>query len=131
MARRKTRTLTEVELEFMQVLWALGGATTEEVQEVLRRQGRELADGSIRKVLSILVEKGYAARQPKGRAFVYAAKVAEREANRSLVHDLLTRAFDGSAALLVASLLGSDSVRPKDLEAIKRLIAEREREGRR
>ena len=54
MARRKTRTLTEVELEFMQVVWQLGECGTEDVRGVLRAQGRDLSDGSVRKVLSIL-----------------------------------------------------------------------------
>jgi hypothetical protein len=56
MARRKTRTLTEVELEFMQAVWAADReVTTEDVLDALRRQGRELAGGSVRKVLSILL----------------------------------------------------------------------------
>jgi len=129
MARRKSRTLTEVELEFMKVVWARGEISTEDAQAALREQGRDLADGSVRKVLSILKRKGYLARRRVGRAFLYKAEVEEDEAHRSLVQDLLSRAFGGSAALMVASLLGADSVRRKDVEAIKRLIAKREREG--
>jgi len=43
--------------------------------------------------------------------------------------DLLKRAFDGSVALLVASLLDTREVRKGDIEEIRRLIAEHEREG--
>ena len=130
MAGRRSSTFTEVELEFMQVLWAKGEVTTEEVQDALAEQGRPLSDGSVRKILSILVEKGYATRKPKGgRAFLYKAKVPAGQANRKMVLDLLDRAFGGSAALMVASLLDARSVRKKDLAAIKRLIAEREEEG--
>jgi len=131
MARHKTRTLTEVELEFMKVLWTKGEASTEDMQAALGERGRDLADGSVRKVLSILERKGYAERRRDGRGFLYKAKVQEDEAHRSLVQDLLSRAFGGSAALLVASLLDTAPVRRKDVEAIKRLIAEREREERR
>lgn len=130
MARRKSNTLTQVELEFMKVVWAAAEVTTDDVQEALRRAGRDLADGSIRKVLSILVSKGYLARRREGRAFVYRATVGEDEASRSLVQDLLRRAFDGSAALLVASLLDGRTVRGEDLREIKRLIAEHEEEGK-
>ena len=128
MSRRKARTLTEVELEFMKVIWAKGEATSEEVRVELSGQGRDLADGSIRKVLSILIEKGYVERRREGRAFHYRAKVQEHEASRSMVKDLLTRVFGGSAALMVARLLDDRSVRGEDIEKIKRLIAERERE---
>ena len=128
MSRRKARTLTEVELEFMKVIWAKGEATSEEVRVELSGQGRDLADGSIRKVLSILIEKGYVERRREGRAFHYRARVLEHEASRSMVKDLLTRVFGGSAALMVARLLDDRSVCGEDIEKIKRLIAERERE---
>ncbi len=67
MARRKSRTLTEVELEFMLVVWEAGEVTTEDVLAALRRQGRHLSDGSVRKVLGILLAKGYLSRKPVGR----------------------------------------------------------------
>ena len=130
MSRRKSRTLTEVELEFMQVIWGAGELTTEDVQSALREQRRELSDGSIRKMLSILAEKGYLSRRREGRAFRYQATVPADQANRSMLQDLLKRAFGGSAALMVATLLESGTVRTKDLKDIKRLIAKREREGR-
>ena len=42
-----------------------------------------------------------------------------------MVVDLLRRAFDGSATLMVATLLDSRNVSQRDLEEIKRLIMER------
>ncbi|GAH35065.1 unnamed protein product [marine sediment metagenome] len=128
MARRKARTLTEVELEFMRVIWAAPeDVTSKDVQKAL---GRELSDGSIRKVLSILGDKGYVSRKKDGRFFHYRAEVPEEQAHRSLVADLRRRAFGGSAALMVATLLDSRSVGKKDIRKIKKLIAELEREKR-
>jgi len=128
MPRRKAPTLTEVELEFMQVLWERGEVTTEDVLGALRRQGRDLADGSVRKVLAILTAKGYVDRRPEGRGFVYWAVVPREEANRDLVRDLVRRAFGGSAALMVAALVDAEGVSRKELDKIRRLIAEREKE---
>ena len=127
MPRRKSRTLTEVELEFMQVVWELGEVTTEDVLEQLRRQGRKLSDGSVRKILSILVAKGYVSRRPDGRGFRYKAEVPKGRANRSMVMDILNRAFAGSPALMVAALLDSPKVSDSDLKKIKQLISEREK----
>lgn len=130
MARRKARTLTEVELEFMQIVWNRGQVTTEDLLEALRRQGRDLSDGSVRKMLSILVAKGYVSRRRRGRGFLYRAKVPKDRANRRMVRDLAKRAFGGSAALMVAALLDSRRVSGEDIRKIKRLIEEREgREG--
>lgn len=130
MPRRKTATLTQVELEFMQVIWPAGEVTTEDVMKALADEGRELADGSVRKVLGILVDKGYLSRRREGRAFLYTPTVPQGQAQRSMLVDLVTRAFGGSAALMVAALLESSTVRDKELREIKRLIAQREREGK-
>lgn len=127
MPRRKSKTLTQVELEFMQVIWERGEVTTEDVLEHLAGRGRHLSDGSVRKILSILVAKGYAVRRPDGRAFRYKAAVAEGRANRSMLLDLVERAFAGSPALMMASLLDNTRMSKKDLTAIKQLIAEKEK----
>ena len=127
MVRRKTRTLTEVELEFMQIIWACREVTTEDVMEALRKQGRHLSDGTVRKMLSILVRKGYLSRRRQGRSFFYAPTVCKGDATRTMVVDLLKRAFGGRAALMVAALMDSQSVREEDLDEIKRIIAAREK----
>ncbi len=128
MGRRKSPTFTEVELEFMQVIWAAGEVSTDHVQEVLKGRGRNLSDGSIRKILSILIEKGHLTRKRNGRAFLYKPKVREGQAHRKMVQDLVKRAFRGSAALMVAALFDSKALNKRDLKDIKRLIAEHEKE---
>jgi predicted transcriptional regulator len=129
MARNKARTLTEVELEFMHVIWAADEVTTEDVRAALASNGRSLTDGSVRKVLSILVDKGYVKRRRQARGFLYRAVVPQERASRSMVADLLKRAFDGSAAQMVAALLGTRAVDSKELQKIKQLIADHEEGG--
>jgi predicted transcriptional regulator len=126
LARRRKQTLTEVELEFMQAVWEGGEVTTEDVRRALARRGRQLSDGSVRKVLSILMDKGYVTRRPEGRGHVYRAVVPKTRATRRLVADLLRRAFGGSASLMVATLLDAGEVDERELEEIRRVIRERE-----
>lgn len=128
MARRKKQTLTEVELEFMHVIWAGGELTTQDVRDALAARERSLSDGSVRKVLSILMHKGYVTRRPQGRGHVYRARVPKTRATRKLVADLLRRAFGGSAALMVATLLDAGDVDEEELGEIRRVIEEREEE---
>jgi BlaI family transcriptional regulator, penicillinase repressor len=127
MARKITPTLTQVELEFMQVLWTGGAMTTEDIQSVLSDQNRELSDGSIRKILAILMKKNQVSREKIGRGFVYSATVAQDQARVQMLGDLLRRAFQGSAQDLVATLLNSDRVSEKDLEQIRALLDAYER----
>jgi BlaI family penicillinase repressor len=108
-------------------VWEKGEVTTTDVQKALRRQGRELSDGSIRKVLSILINKGHLSRRQQGRGFVYKATVPQQQANRKMVQDLVKRAFQGSSALMVASLFEGRAVEEGDLKQIKRLIEDYEK----
>ena len=126
MARRKSPTFTEVELEFMHVIWNRGEVSTEDIQNALREQGRELSDGSIRKILSILMRKGHLLRRRVGRGFLYLAKEKKHQSHRNIVQDILKRAFEGSPSLMVAALLDSKDVSKSDIEEIKRLIKEHE-----
>ena len=129
MARRRSRTLTEVELEFMHVIWAKSQVTTEDMMTALQSQGRDLADGTIRKMLSILVEKGYVSRRRSGRGFIYKPKMGKGQATTNMVVDLLKRAFSGNASLMVAALIDSSAVRGRDIKEIKRLIEEHSAKG--
>ena len=126
MARRKSPTFTEVELEFMQIVWDQEEVTTEDMQNILRTQDRDLSDGSIRKILSILMDKGHLERHRVGRSFIYHPKENRQQAHRSIIQDMLKRAFDNSASLLVAALLDTRKVTREEIEEIKHLIKEHE-----
>ena len=128
MARRRTRTFTEVELEFMQVLWEAGEATPEDIQEALAGIGHPLTGGSIRNVLAILAEKGYVSRRKKGKTFLYKADVQEEHAKKSVVQDILSRVFGGSESMMVAALLKNRDINRKEIEEIERLIADHKTE---
>ena len=132
MAARRSTTLTPVELEFMQVVWPRDEVSAEDVQEALKAERRNLAGGTVRKMLSILVEKGYVTRRRESYTFYYKATVGREQSTRKMVLDLLKRAFGGKAAPMVAALLDSRAVRERDIKEIERLIAERkgkERKG--
>ncbi|HDY90465.1 MAG TPA: BlaI/MecI/CopY family transcriptional regulator [bacterium] len=130
MARHTTSTLTEVELEFMQILWSEDEASPEDIQKTLLQKERTLTGGSIRKMLSILMKKGYVKRVKQGKKHVYSVKVQQDQANRSMIRELMNRAFGGSASLMVAALMDSHAVPDKDIEKIEQLISERKKEAR-
>jgi len=128
MPRRKSPTFTEVELEFMQIIWSMGEVTTEDMQNALHEKGRDLSDGSIRKILSILLEKGHLERKRNGRSFVYRAIVQKKQAHKRILQDILNRAFGGSISIMVAALFDSRDITKNDIETIKKLIDDHESE---
>ena len=127
MGRRKSKTLTDLELEIMQLVWHSGEITVEEVSNTLKKLGKPLALPSIRKMFSILQEKGYVTRRPKGRGYAYRPLVSEAQAHKGFLHDLVDRAFSGSSIGLVAALLDHKMVPEKDLKKVKELIEEYEK----
>ena len=77
-----------------------------------------------------MFRKGYLERRRAGRSFYYRAKVQKDQARGGMVHDILTRAFGGSASLMVAALLDIHKIRKGEIEEIKRLIAEKEKKAK-
>ena len=126
MPRRKSRTLTELELEIMQTIWQLGEATVEQLYDVFQDSGKPLARPSIRTMLKILQQKQYLTRTQEGRGYVYHPEVSAPEAHRSFLSDLLERAFDGSATSMVATLLHGGMISNGDLKEVKQLIRQHE-----
>jgi BlaI family transcriptional regulator, penicillinase repressor len=130
MARRKSRSFTEVELEFMRILWERGEVSPDAIKDELVARGRSLSGGSIRNMLAIMREKGYASRRKDGKTFLYRPKIREDEARIIMARDLVETVFAGSESLLVASLLERGDVRPGELAEIERLISERKERER-
>ncbi|HEY0706619.1 MAG TPA: BlaI/MecI/CopY family transcriptional regulator, partial [Polyangia bacterium] len=60
------KSLTEVELELMTILWQLGGGTVNEVMAALP-EGRTLAYTSVSTILRILEQKGVLSAEKVGR----------------------------------------------------------------
>ncbi len=128
MVRRKSKTLTDLELEIMQVIWRSEEITVDRLRLALIEEDRELALPSIRTMLGILQEKGYLARRRLGRGHAYRAVVSAEQAERSILQDIIERVYNGSAANLLAALLSLGLVRKSDLAGALSLI--REHRGR-
>jgi len=127
MARKRTKSFTDVELEFMQVIWEAGEAAPDDIDRALRANGRSISIGSIRNVLAIMQDKGYITRRKEGKAFLYRAAIEKERARTNLIGDILSSLFDGSESLVVAALLDRNGVGRDELEKMKRLIREHER----
>jgi predicted transcriptional regulator len=123
MPRPKQDHPTPAELEVLRILWrAEEPLTVRQVMEHLNRR-RPRAYTSVMSLLGVMTEKGLLARRPRGRAYVYTAKVARQKTTRRMLSDLLSRAFEGSASLLVAHLLEESHPDDKELEEIRRTLA--------
>ncbi len=128
MARRESRTLTQLELEIMLTVWGEDEVTVNDISDRLSEAGHPLALPSIRTMLSILQDKGYVRRRKEGRAHIYSAVVSGEQARKRILRDIIERAFDGSASHLVTALVNAGMVSERELEEARRLIEERDKE---
>jgi predicted transcriptional regulator len=124
MARRKSETLTEVELELMDVLWDKGAASVTDIVEALPEE--RLAYSSVLTMMRILEQKGYVTHEKEGRAFIYRPLVNRREAQQSVIGYLLRRFFNNSPEQLVVNLLEHEEVGPREVKRLKRMISDSE-----
>lgn len=113
---------TDVELAILRALWDLGPATVRQVHEVLSAD-RPLAYTAVLKMMQTMVDKGLLHRDESNRSHVYRPAQARDSTLKSLLEDLLERAFDGSALDLLAMTLSGRKLDAEEREEAARLLA--------
>ena len=123
MTRPRHENPTPAELEVLQVIWEQGPSTVRQVMNALNEE-RPRAYTSVMSLMNVMAEKGLLTQKPKGRAFVYSARVSQGRTQSQIVRDLLGRVFDGSASALVTHLLEQAKPDSNELDEIQRTISE-------
>lgn len=125
MRRRKGgKLLTEVELEFMNELWALGEGS---VRDLIGRlpPGRDLAYTSVATILRILDQKGFVESRKEGKTLVYRPLLDKSKYQARSLKNLARTLFDDTPTELVARLVDDVGLTATDLEDIRALVEER------
>jgi BlaI family transcriptional regulator, penicillinase repressor len=125
---RKSTTLTEAELRLMDVLWARGSATVQEVLAALPRNPA-LAYNSVLTTIRILEKKGYVKHTKDGRAHVYTPIVERKEATRFAIRNLVDRFFSNSHELLVLNILQDEDINAEELKRLRELVQHSRRDS--
>jgi predicted transcriptional regulator len=114
---------TPAELEILEVLWRRGPSTVREVHGELTGVGYTTA----LKLMQIMAEKGYVARDESERAHVYTAVLQREQTQGELVGDLLDRVFGGSAAQMVLRALSHRKASRQEIADIRKMLDEIEK----
>ncbi|WP_227270177.1 BlaI/MecI/CopY family transcriptional regulator [Roseobacter weihaiensis] len=122
--RKKRELLTEVELEFMNELWALGEGTVRDVLSQLP-EDRNLAYTSAATILRILEQKGFVTSRKSGKQHVYKPSLAKDTYQSRSLKDLSMKLFDDTPASLVARLVNDDELTEEALGQIRALVDRR------
>lgn len=115
------RLLTEVELEFMAIIWRLGSATVKEVMIHLP-EDRNLAYTTAATVMKILDQKAYLKCQKKSFAHTFTPIISKEEYEKSFLEHTVTHVFDGEPVALVQRLLGATHLHKDEIQQIEEVL---------
>lgn len=122
---KKNEQLTPLELEIMNVLWEVGSANVQTVQQKL---ARELAYTTVQTMLNVLQTKGKVKRKLKDRAYFYRPAVSRSRVIEQTVGDVIDRLFGGSTESFVMGLVETKHLTPDRLDRLQKMLAEKEEE---
>jgi len=125
MRKKKNRNLlTDVELEFMNELWAIGEGSVRDVLDRLPDE-RNLAYTSGATILRILEQKNFVQSRKEGKTLIYQPLLAKDIYQTRSLQALSQTLFDDTPASLVARLVDDDGLTDAELEDIRALVERR------
>ncbi|WP_065333891.1 BlaI/MecI/CopY family transcriptional regulator [Tritonibacter mobilis] len=116
--------LTEVELEFMTVVWELEQGSVRDILAELNTV-QERAYTSVATVLKIMEQKGFLASERVDRSLVYRPAIPKAEYQKTSLKNLSSKLFNGAPAALVARLVDDEDITDAMLEEMRALLNER------
>lgn len=122
--KKRNEFLTEVELEFMTELWAIGQGSVRDVMARLNPD-RNLAYTSAATILRIMEQKGFVTSEKEGKTFIYSPALEKDAYQAKTLRDLSDKLFDGTPATLVARLVDDEGISEEALKEIQALLQRR------
>jgi predicted transcriptional regulator len=110
------------ELDVMALLWEHGSGTVGEIRDLLHA---DLAYTTVLTILRNLESKGLLRREAEGRAHRYYPRVAQRTAQRTALHRMLSGFFGGSPEALLARLVDDHGLDAAELREMAERISTR------
>lgn len=122
-----TENLSRRERQIMDILFAMGRASGQEIQERLPDQP---GYSGVRTILRVLERKGHIRHVEEGMRYVYMPVVERDKAKKSAIARLVSTFFDGSAKAAAAAFLdpGTANLSKEDLLELERAIRKARKE---
>jgi BlaI family penicillinase repressor len=119
---------TELELEFLKILWDKSPRLVREIREELADRGRDIAHTSVITTLNTMVEKKFLRRIKEGKAFLFSPLVARDDVSEQMLGKVVERVFGGSAKAVLLSLFNCTNIDEDEIKELRRLINRKARE---
>ena len=124
---KRLHEIGELQREVMEIVWSRGEASVHDVRAALKRD-RPPAYTTVLSVLQKLEKNGWLRHRRKGRTYLYRARRSREQEGRSSLEEVVARVFASDPMAAFQHLLSDPSLDEGDLDALRRMIEERERE---
>jgi BlaI family transcriptional regulator, penicillinase repressor len=123
MGKKELRAMSPAETEILRLVWQLGAATVQQIQEALQGN-RKVAYKTVQTLLRRLEGKGYLIHKAKGKAHIFCPAVKREAVVKRTVLEFLDRLFGGDPKPLMQFLAREGRIGSEDIEELKKLIDE-------
>lgn len=122
--------LTGAQLDVMRAVWAAGeqGITVAETCSALKEE-KAWARTTVQTLVTRLEKRGWLRSEMRGNTKIYFATRGREETSGQVARSLIDDFFGGSASRLVMSLLGSEKIEEAEVQRLRDLLGESEKEG--
>jgi BlaI family penicillinase repressor len=123
---RKVPRISETEWEVMKVVWADAPCTAGHVIDSLNRRDPSWHPKTVKAFLSRLVRKGALVFEKEGRAYLYRARVKEKDCVDAVSESFLERVFGGSLRPMLAHFVEQKKLSDEEIRELRRVLRQSE-----
>ena len=129
MVKKRIPKLSPANLEIMKIIWRLGEASVNDVFEAINTHRKDkLRRTTIQVQINRLEEYGWLKHREVGRTHYFRAVRGREKTERDIIIDIKNRVFGGSGMELVKSLLDDSDLKPEEIQELRDLLNEYEKE---
>ena len=115
------RPLTDLQQAILDLIWARGSATAEQVRAALAAKF-PLKDSSVRTLLRRLEARGYLSHHLDGKIFVYEAAIPAQRVAAGAVRQIIKRFWAGSAEQFLAGMVDEKVLSPEEIHKLAKRV---------
>ncbi len=128
MPKRSSGQPTELELEFLKILWDEAPRFVREIRAELALRGRDIAHTSVITTLNTMVRKKFLKCTKQGKAFLFTPNVTRDDVSVQMLGTVVDRVVEGSASAVLLSLFDCADIDTEEIKELRRLINRKARE---
>jgi len=115
------RALTDLQQAILDLIWARGSATAEQVRSALKTPS-PLKDSTVRTLLRRLEARGYLTHHLDGKIFVYEAALPPQRVAAGAVRQIIKRFWAGSAEQFLAGMVDEKVLSVDEIQKLARRV---------